>query len=119
MESGMEDQKKFTATEMSMRTNIRRQRADVLMNEILQAIRPFVDRESEEEIYHSLVNLLREHGAEIVTDHTRKEAGLPPRGPDGWTVEEMMALEKMRLDALYRPFSMIVSKDALKETTNG
>lgn len=114
----MEDQKKFTATEMSMRTNIRRQRADVLMNEILHAIRPFVDRDVEERIYRALRSRLEEHGAEIISDYTRKEAGLPPRGPDGWTVEEMMALEKMRLDALYRPFSSIFSKDALKESTN-
>jgi hypothetical protein len=98
-----------------MRINIRRQRADVVMNEILHAIRPFVDRDAEESIYHALRERLEEHGAEIISDYTRKEAGLPPRGPDGWTIEEMMALEKARLDALYRPFSMLVDKDALKE----
>lgn len=96
-----------------LRPNMRKQRADELTHAILRTIRPFIDGDREEDIYRALDDLLEKHGAEIVTDYTRKEAGLPPRGPDGWTVEEMMALEKRRLELLYAPLSLTVPKASI------
>jgi hypothetical protein len=41
-----------------------------------------------------LFEVLVATGAEVLTDHDRHDLGLPPRGPDGWTVEELRASER-------------------------
>ena len=55
-------------------------------------------------VHDAILETLMGVGAEIVTDHDRSEAGLPPRGADGWTVEELIALERRRIEALYAPW---------------
>jgi hypothetical protein len=40
---------------------------------------------------------------EVVTDYTRQEAGLPPRDGKGWTMEELVALERKRLELMSAP----------------
>jgi hypothetical protein len=57
----------------------------------------------------SLRNVLNEEGVEIITDYTRQEMGLPPLGPDGWTIEEIIALEQKRLEMLTKPIQHFVS----------
>jgi hypothetical protein len=65
------------------------------------------------EINYDLMELCMKEGVEILTDYTRTEIGLPQRGPDGWTMEEIIALEKCRLDMMYAPLTMTVRKDDL------
>ena len=55
-----------------------------------------------------LTDLLMEKGLEVISDYDREQAGLPRRGPDGWTADELVALEKSRLEMLFRPFSVTV-----------
>jgi hypothetical protein len=98
----------FSATEM--RLNLRRARTLPLTHLILEVIRPHIrdDEEArydqrEEQIFLELRKILEDYGAEVITDQTREEAGLPPRGPDGWTMEEIIAVEQRRLELLTKP----------------
>ena len=92
------------------RINLRQRRAyglaHELMNRIMKAS-PYLhyqaDGREQCAIHDAITGFLAEVGAEIVTDRDRSEAGLPPRGPDGWTVEELIALERRRTEALYAP----------------
>jgi hypothetical protein len=98
-----------TALEMSMRINLRRRRADALVAAVMKEIRyHLVDRDAEAEVARALRHVFYQEGIEILSDYTRAEIGLPPRGPDGWTLEEMHALERARLDAIMRPSQMVI-----------
>lgn len=88
---------------------IRKIRADEIANALMNIIYEFVnDRDDCTEIFCRIRNLLESHGAEIVTDATRKAAGLPPRDPHGWTYEELKILEKHRLEILTRPLPLLI-----------
>jgi hypothetical protein len=102
-----EEGMKYTALEESMRFDLRRRRADALTSAVLQELdlRGF-PREIKREVYRALTDVFMREGVEVLSDYTRAEIGLPPRGPDGWTLEEMLALERVRLDAITRPMTM-------------
>lgn len=105
---------KFEKTATEMRMNLRHERTKPLTHMILQIIRPHI-RDDEEGRYYDRENIifaeiekqLQDVGAEVITDYTRQEAGLPPRGPDGWTLEEILALEKRRMELLTRPLASV------------
>lgn len=92
-----------TATQDMMRVDLRRRRADAVAHHIWQAIREHVDRERERDVFDALQDALMTIGVDMVTDYDRQQLGLPPRGPDGWTREELAAMERLRIDALLRP----------------
>ena len=93
-------------TEM-LRTDRRRLRAMALTAQIMQIVGKYVERDRERdcmrELSCELQEALEKAGAEIVSDYVREAVGLPPRGPDGWTDEELVALEKRRLEMLLAP----------------
>jgi len=62
------------------------------------------------DVYNALMTTLMELGVEVITDDMRNQVGLPARGPDGWTPDELIALETARLDAITRPLAPIVIK---------
>jgi hypothetical protein len=87
--------------------NLRRRRAEALVAEVMNRIDPFIDREAEKrDVYRALMGMFVDKGVEVVTDYTRQEAGLPPRSEDGWTADELRALETKRLEVLTRPLAM-------------
>jgi hypothetical protein len=93
------------------RINLRQRRAEGLAIEIERRIEkasPYIRYEASHGARRAISNAIRdvlmEVGADLITDHDRSEAGLPPRGPDGWTVQELHAIERRRLEALYAPF---------------
>lgn len=96
---------KPTATEGMKRIQLRQRRAEVMVHGIMREIEPFLRDEPRilRDLYERLLSLFLAEGVEVLTDETRREAGLPPRGPDGWTAEELRALEQARLEALKRP----------------
>jgi hypothetical protein len=59
-------------------------------------------------ITRKLEDLFRQDGVEVLTDYTRQEMGLPPRGPDGWTIEEIHAMERLRLERMMAPMPMFI-----------
>lgn len=60
-------------------------------------------RDAERYVYERLMETCEQHGIELISDEDRKLVGLPPRGPDGWTDEEIIALERVRLELMLRP----------------
>ena len=75
----------------------------MIVASVVQIVAKHVPRDSLEPISRDLMELLHDAGAEIITDYTRAELGLSPRGRDGWTSEEIIALDQRRLDAMTRP----------------
>lgn len=108
-----------TATQSMMRIDLRRRRAEALTAAVLQKLWPRIDATDPEELHHRITRLVHEtmfevmfeHGVEVLTDHTRAEAGLPARGPDGWTMEELAALERSRLHMLLKPLGITIPAD--------
>jgi hypothetical protein len=103
------------ALQQSMRADLRRVRAQLLLAEVMRIVRGEVP--DCEEVYESdclraitrkLEDLFRQDGVEVLTDYTRQEMGLPPRGPDGWTIEEIHAMERLRLERMTAPLPMFI-----------
>lgn len=93
-----------TAMQAMQRINLRHRRAMSLTSAVLKEIEPFLDYEyRRRDIYDAIFHLFSQEGVDVLTDYDRQQHGLPPRGPDGWTVEEMMALEQRRLELLTNP----------------
>ena len=89
--------------------NRRQARAEVVANHIIHALAPILDRLGPEsvvrdkDIYRVIRETLTAVGVEVLTDHHRNEMGLPPRGPNGWTENEIRAYEERLLLAMYAP----------------
>lgn len=105
------------AFDQLMRDDRRRMRSHALVSHILHVIEKHLSgkdnrRNVMRDIAYELDDKFRTEGVEIITDATRAEAGLLPRGPDGWTIEEMQILERRRLEAMYSvtPPVMIVKE---------
>lgn len=94
------------AIEMSLRYDLRRQRATALTAAVLHELDRHTPDDVREDVHNALMRVFTQEGVDILTDYTRAEVGLPPRGPDGWTVEEMVALERARLEVIARPLVM-------------
>jgi hypothetical protein len=98
-----------SATEMSMRTDLRRRRAHSLAAAVLKELRGHLDDyEVERAVAHAMERVFSQEGVEVLTDYDRAQIGLPPRSGDGWSVDEIIALERMRLEALYKPMTMTI-----------
>ena len=95
-----------TATEQLKRQDLRLLRARHLVAAVMQKLSPYFDEQQDSarrDAYEALIELFHNEGVDVITDMTRADAGLPPRGPDGYTMEELVALEKRRLDILTAP----------------
>jgi len=97
-----------TAAQQIPRLNLRQRRAESMAAAIMQALDDFLPRRNRREIHDALGVMLMTEGVEVLTDWDREQAGLPPRGPDGWTIEELVALEQKKMEALTRPMSAII-----------
>lgn len=101
----------MTATQMMPRHDLRRSRAMSLASAVMQKVSPFLDAENgsaHRDAFGEIFELFLTEGVEVLTDFDRTNYGLPPRGPDGWTHEEVVALERLRLDMLLRPIRTVV-----------
>lgn len=86
----------------------RRIRAQMLTAQILHIVGRHLSDEDHRnkalrEIAYELQEALERAGVEILTDDDRRAAGLPERGPEGWTIEELIILEEKRLEVMRRP----------------
>jgi len=93
----------------SLYPDLRLQRATSLVAAVLQKIDPYLDRQQDRarrDAYEALIELFHSEGVDVITDHDRAAVGLPPRGPSGLTSEEMLAMEKRRLDYLLAPITV-------------
>lgn len=89
-------------------------RAQVIAAQIMRLADPHLcehgERNSHKAFYEELVKFLWNSGFEILTDADRADAGLPIRGRNGWTADELRALENARLDAMMRPMPITPTK---------
>lgn len=101
----------FTALQMVQRVDARRRRAEAFLGAVLASLDPVIpdDNYLRRDIYDALLKLFVESGYEVISDYDRQQLGLPARGPDGWTAEEIVALEARRLEVLTRPIQTIFS----------
>lgn len=90
------------------RSDHRRRRAMSLTSRVMDIVRDHVDHADWRKIYDEIFDVFSLEGVEILTDLDRQLYGLSPRGPDGWTVEEIVALERLKLEAMLKPLSIII-----------
>lgn len=94
--------------------NLRRARADQFTHMVMRVIEPYLEQHGEQDAreyaFRELHKLFSGIGAEIVTDFVRAELDLPLRGDDGWTPDELRAMESRRLEIMCRPMSLVVDK---------
>lgn len=93
----------------------RRKRAQALQAAILQIVGKHLSdedyrRNAMRALSYELFDKLYQEGVEIITDADRAEAGLPPRGPEGWTMEELLVLEERRLESMRCPVIVTVER---------
>jgi len=104
----------MNAFEMSMRMNLRRRRAEALTSAVMDKLRDTIPYDNRNDVFYAMLEVFEQEGVEIVTDYIRQEAGLSPRGPEGWTLEELHALEEKRLEALMRPIQYVMPMSEIK-----
>lgn len=94
----------------TLRSDRRRLRAMALEAEIMRIVAKYIPddrrRDCLRDLSRELFDKLHTEGVEIITDTTRAESGLPPRGPDGWTQDELLALEQRRLQVMMAPMQV-------------
>lgn len=95
--------------------DLRKIRTDQLVGHIMHVVGKYIcehddERRNHEKATRELWELFYGAGAEIVTDDTRRQAGLPPRGGKGWTREELQILEAKRIEALLNPAPVILAR---------
>ena len=91
-----------------LRIDLRRRRAESLVHGVMQALDAHIVPDARKDAYYALLELFCRQGVEVLSDYDRQQCGLPPRGPAGWTVEEIIALEEKRLELLRRPITMTI-----------
>jgi hypothetical protein len=100
------------ALDQIQRIDKRRLRAMALTSQILHIVAKYVPHDRERDCLRDLSCELQEQlenaGAEIISDFDRQQYGMSPRGPDGWTMEEIIELEKRRLEMMYAPMPPMV-----------
>ncbi|BCH59160.1 hypothetical protein RvVAR0630_17840 [Agrobacterium vitis] len=96
----------ITATEI----NIRKRRANEITALFMRELLVFIAPKIQSEAYYTINNILEAMGAELITDECRRQIGLPPRDQNGWTADELIALEHSRLMALIKPLQINIPK---------
>lgn len=95
--------------------DMRRVRAQNLMGSIMQEISPFLQDDQRRDVHEAIYTLLWRKGVEVLTDHERHALGLPDRGNEGWTQEELQILELKRQELLLNPnYSFLLKTDEQK-----
>lgn len=102
-----------TATAKMERINLRRRRAAHLTSVVTRELdRAQIPNEYRQDIFEAIFKIFEQEGVEVLTDFDRQHHGLPSRGPDGWTTDEIKALEFKRLESLTKPISpMILARE--------
>lgn len=97
--------------------DLRRMRAQRLTAEIMQEIRPLLEDNSDRDIHRAIYDLLWRSGADVITDHDRRNAGLPDRGNTGYTEDELRILEARRIELMLNPNPMLIPSKQVMDNT--
>ena len=98
--------------------DLRRIRAQRLTSAIMQEITPFLS-EDKRDIHNAIYELLWRSGADMITDHDRREAGLPDRDNNGYTYEELRILENKRIELMLSPMQPFLQSTKDGDKANG
>jgi len=92
------------------RADLRKMRAQTMVYAVLEVLRRYTEpaREVQGRITADLMDMFRDKGVEVLTDFDRERYGLPKRSADGWSLEEIQAVEAKRLELMMRPAPTIV-----------
>ena len=105
-----------TASMQIRRQDLRARRAMSLASAVMDKISHLICDCGEEPLrrvaHDAILDIFFQEGVEVLTDYDREQMGLQPRSPDGWTIDEIIALEKRRLEIMTRPLQMLVPIDA-------
>lgn len=95
----------------------RRARAMAIVGSIMKTIDPLLGEDVRRgRIADALLGLFHEADAEIITEHDRREAGLPPRNEYGLTPFEHQAIEAKRYELMVQPLMpMVISVGGERE----
>ncbi|MVA23182.1 hypothetical protein V6582_17780 [Agrobacterium vitis] len=99
-----------TATKIATTFNLRRHRTNQIIALFMRELEDNIAPKMHREVYYALNNALEAMGAELVTDECRRQIGLPPRDQNGWTADELIALEHFRLMMLIKPLQINIPK---------
>lgn len=99
-----------------LRYDLRRHKAKDLAGFVMSLIRPYLcdhgDARGCRDASRALTKAFYDAGFEVLTDETRRAAGLPPRDEKGWTAHELLALEQRRIELMMQSPRLInPSKD--------
>jgi hypothetical protein len=108
-EAAMSD--RMTAVGVVEREDRRYLRARTLAYGVMRSLEPFIADEVQRPALTALLDLFAREGVEVLTDYTRAEIGLPPRDQKGWTIEEIIALERVRLELMLKPIPQFLVND--------
>lgn len=90
----------------TMRIDKRRVRAEQFAHAIFQKVRPYLhDSDADhvdKDVFYAIFEVCHAEGVEVLTDAHRTQLGLSPRGPDGWTDEEIVIMEHTMQAAMLR-----------------
>lgn len=90
--------------------DLRRIRTDRLTASIMQELSPLLEDDQQRDVREAIHKLLWRSGAEFLTDHDRRECGLPDRNNEGWTPDELRILEAKRIEMLLSPSILKLSE---------
>jgi hypothetical protein len=91
-----------------MRLDLRYARAQQVTHALLQEVMDYIPSKYQSEAFRKIEDFAHKYGLEIVSDEMRQIAGLQPRDDKGWTPDELIALERARLEAMISRVSAIV-----------
>jgi hypothetical protein len=66
-----------------------RQQTMSMVHFVMSTVSKYIAPDDREYAHHALYEALDKAGVEVIMPEHRAAAGLPPRGPKGWTYQEL------------------------------
>lgn len=93
------------------RINYRERKAERAAGYVMTLIGAHLTREDYKRFTRVLYDAFVTHGVEMISDYTRQELQMPPRGPDGWTREEIILYEGRLKGLLLEPPFLVLKTE--------
>ena len=84
-------------------------RAAYVLSVVWPAIKLYIRMDDYQCVHNAILGALHNAGVDVISDDEREHYGLPPRGPEGWTKQELAALEMLTLQAILTPVPPVLA----------